>query len=96
MRKRGREVDKRVRRAPPGGFACTALIVVPKTLLKNWANELDQWGSFSYVTAYDKHQLDSIDAMTDRRAEICITTCVVQRFAAVIRTLTTCALAATT
>ena len=74
MRKRGMELDKRSR-MPEGGFACAALIVVPKSLIKNWENELDMWGAFARCTAYGKQQESAIEAINERRAEVCITRC---------------------
>ena len=74
MRKRGMELDKRSR-MPEGGFACSALIVVPKSLIKNWENELDMWGAFARCTAYGKQQESAIELINERRAEICITRC---------------------
>jgi len=72
LRKRGKRFD-----APPEARTPhRILIVVPKTLLKNWANELDRWGSFAHVTAHGSAQRlqSGLHAVESGAAEILLTT----------------------
>ncbi len=53
-----------------------ALVVLPKSLLRNWVNELNQWGSFAHATLYGSadQKAAALEAARSGTAEVLLTT----------------------
>ena len=70
LKKRGKRQDHSLERRTKH----RVLIVAPVSLLKNWVNELERWGTFSLVIARGGSRDTAIQAVHAGTAEVCLTT----------------------
>ena len=75
LKKRGKRQDHSLERRTKHRI----LIVAPVSLVKSWENELERWGTFSYVTARGGSRDAALAAVWACTAEICLTTPVLYR-----------------
>jgi superfamily II DNA or RNA helicase len=70
LKKRGKRQDNSLERHTKHRI----LIVTPVSLVKNWVNELERWGTFSHVTARGGSRVAALSAAAGLAAEVCLTT----------------------